>query len=106
MMIVKEIQSKTILSNSKIYPYVINPYTGCQHACSYCYARFMKKFSGHREPWGQFVDVKVNAPDLLRHDITKKKKDSAYGKRIIIDPFFIVIEYFRIKPNKFVELIF
>jgi DNA repair photolyase len=33
----------------------------------------MKRFTGHREPWGQFVDVKVNAPDLLRLEITKKK---------------------------------
>jgi DNA repair photolyase len=72
-MIVKEKQSKTILSLSKVYPYVINPYIGCQHNCSYCYARYMKKFTGHREPWGQFVDVKVNAPDLLKKEITKKK---------------------------------
>jgi len=33
----------------------------------------MKRFTGHREPWGQFVDVKVNAPDLLRLEIKKKK---------------------------------
>jgi len=72
-MIIQEVQPKTILSISKIYPYVINPYTGCQHHCSYCYARFMKRFSGHKEPWGQFVDVKVNAPDLLKREITKKK---------------------------------
>jgi len=72
-MIIKEIQAKAILSTSKAYHYVINPYTGCQHGCSYCYARFMKRFSGHREPWGQFVDVKVNAPDLLRSEINKKK---------------------------------
>jgi len=49
-MLVKEIQSKTILSASKVYDYVINPYVGCQHACAYCYARFIKKFSGHKEP--------------------------------------------------------
>jgi DNA repair photolyase len=72
-MIVKEIQSKSILSSSKIYPYVINPYTGCQHACSYCYARFMKRFTGHREAWGAFVDVKINASDLLKREITRKK---------------------------------
>ena len=72
-MIVRETQPKTILSVSKVYPYVINPYTGCQHGCSYCYARFMKRFTGHREPWGQFVDVKVNALDLLKREITKKK---------------------------------
>jgi len=72
-MIIKEIYSKTILSISKVYPYVINPYTGCQHNCSYCYAHFMKRFTGHKEPWGQFIDVKVNAPDLLRLEINKKK---------------------------------
>ncbi|MDP4183965.1 MAG: radical SAM protein [Bacteroidota bacterium] len=70
---VKEIQSKTILSASKVYNYVINPYVGCEHACSYCYARFIKRFSGHKEPWGQFVDVKINAADLLRIEIKKKK---------------------------------
>lgn len=72
-MIVKEIPAKTILSVSQIYDYVINPYVGCQHACSYCYARFMKRFTGHKEPWGEFVDVKINAPDLLRKEITTKK---------------------------------
>jgi DNA repair photolyase len=33
----------------------------------------MKRFTGHKEPWGQFVDVKINAPSLLRHEITRKK---------------------------------
>lgn len=72
-MVVKEVYAKTILSVSKVYRYVINPYTGCQHNCSYCYACFMKRFTGHREAWGQFVDVKINAPDLLRREIIKKK---------------------------------
>ncbi len=72
-MIIKEIHSKSILSKSQVYPYVINPYVGCQHSCSYCYAHFMKRFTGHREPWGQFVDVKLNAPDLLRNEIARKK---------------------------------
>jgi len=71
--IVNETRAKSILSLSKVYPYVINPYTGCQHACSYCYARFMKRVTGHKEPWGQFVDVKVNAAELLRVEINKKK---------------------------------
>jgi DNA repair photolyase len=72
-LLVKEIQSKTILSASKVYPYVINPYTGCQHGCSYCYARFMKRVTGHKEPWGEFVDVKIKAADLLQVEIKKKK---------------------------------
>ncbi len=71
-MIVREMSARGILSRSKVYEYTINPYVGCQHACTYCYARFMKRFSGHKEPWGQFVDVKINAPDLLRKEVERK----------------------------------
>ena len=56
---------KKYVSKSKIpgAGYVINPYIGCPHRCLYCYAEFMRKFSGHTEPWGQFLDVKIcNAP--------------------------------------------
>jgi DNA repair photolyase len=85
-MIVKEVQAKSILSESEVYTYVINPYTGCQHACSYCYARFMKRFSRHKEPWGEFVDVKVNAPELLAKEITKKKRGRVWVSGIC-DPY-------------------
>ena len=85
-MIVKETRPKTILSVSKIYPYVINPYTGCQHNCSYCYARFMKRFTGHKEAWGKFVDVKINAPGLLRREITKKKPGKVWISGVC-DPY-------------------
>lgn len=85
-MIIKEKPAKTILSISKVYPYVINPYTGCQHNCTYCYARFMKRFTGHQEPWGQFVDVKVNAPDLLKVEITKKKPGRVWVSGVC-DPY-------------------
>ncbi|GAB4114667.1 MAG: hypothetical protein Kow00103_08710 [Candidatus Caldatribacteriota bacterium] len=85
-MMIKEIISKSILSKSKVYPYVINPYRGCQHNCFYCYARFMKKYSGHLEPWGQFVDVKINAPELLKKEITKKRKGEVWISGVC-DPY-------------------
>jgi DNA repair photolyase len=72
-MIIREILTKNILTRSKIYEYTINPYGGCQHACAYCYARFTKRFSGHREAWGEYVDVKINAPDLLLREVARKK---------------------------------
>jgi hypothetical protein len=31
----------------------------------------MKRYSGHREPWGEFVDVKVNAPELLKKQLAQ-----------------------------------
>ncbi|MFZ7110847.1 MAG: radical SAM protein [Desulfatiglandales bacterium] len=83
---IEEIQSKTILSRSKVYDYVINPYVGCQHACTYCYARFMKRFTGHMEPWGSFVDVKINASDLLCKEIKKKSKGTVWMSGVC-DPY-------------------
>lgn len=46
----------------------------------------MKRFSGHSEPWGQFVDVKVNAPELLRIEITKKKRNRVWVSGVC-DPY-------------------
>lgn len=85
-LVVQEIEAKTILSKSKIYPYVINPYTGCQHGCSYCYARFMKRVTGHKEPWGEFVDVKINAAELLQKEITTKKRKRVWVSGVC-DPY-------------------
>jgi DNA repair photolyase len=70
---ITEINAKSILSKSKIYDYALNPYVGCQHGCVYCYAKFMKRFTGHKERWGEFVDVKINAPELLADEVRKKR---------------------------------
>jgi DNA repair photolyase len=73
---IKEILGKSILQKSGLpdADYVINPYTGCVHGCVYCYARFMKRFTGHNEPWGTFLDAKVNAPAVLKKQLDSRKK--------------------------------
>jgi radical SAM mobile pair protein B len=50
-------------SNLPISDYSANPYVGCTHGCKYCYASFMKRFTNHSEPWGEFLDVK-NWPEI------------------------------------------
>jgi DNA repair photolyase len=64
---IKEIKVKNIITKTNLPEgdFVINPYIGCMHSCKYCYARFMKRFTGHKEEWGSFIDVKINAPDLI-----------------------------------------
>jgi len=77
---IKEIKAKSIVVKSGLdTDYVINPYVGCMHNCIYCYARFMKRFTNHPEPWGDFVDVKINAPDLIPENTDKYK-----GKSILM----------------------
>ncbi|MFB6075601.1 MAG: radical SAM protein, partial [Candidatus Aenigmatarchaeota archaeon] len=73
---INKMECKSILSESKLYniKYSINPYTGCQHGCKYCYAVFMKKYTNHEEPWGNFVDVKINAPDKLKDELIKAEE--------------------------------
>ena len=58
--IIKEIEVKSVLtkSNLPVSDYSVNPYVGCTHACKYCYASFMKRFTNHSEEWGTFLDVK------------------------------------------------
>ena len=85
-MIVTEVNVKSILSKSKVMDYTINPYLGCAHGCIYCYARFMKRFTTHREPWGSFVDVKINAIDLLRQEIRKKRVGKVWMSGVC-DPY-------------------
>ena len=60
-MTVKTIYTKSVLSKSNlpVCEYSVNPYVGCTHGCKYCYASFMKRFTGHAEPWGTFLDVKL-----------------------------------------------
>ena len=59
-MLIKEINVKSIMTktNLPVSDYAVNPYVGCSHACKYCYASFMKRFTNHSEPWGEFLDVK------------------------------------------------
>jgi DNA repair photolyase len=92
---IKEIRAKNILSKSKVFDYALNPYIGCQHDCSYCYARFMKRFTGHRENWGEFVDVKINAPELLIVEIRKIRVGRVWVSGIC-DPYQPIEEKYEL----------
>ena len=63
-MIINKIKVNSVMTKSSlpVGGYSVNPYVGCTHACKYCYASFMKRFTGHTEEWGQFLDVKYWEP--------------------------------------------
>jgi DNA repair photolyase len=94
---VREILSRAVLTKTGIegYDYCINPYVGCQHGCKYCYASFMKRFTGHSEPWGEFVDVKINAPQVLARQ-TKKPREGSVLIGTVTDPYQPLEKKYRI----------
>jgi DNA repair photolyase len=69
--VVRETTCKTVLNKTSIGDYSLNCYTGCAHGCVYCYARFMQRFHPHPEPWGKFVDIKVNAVEALKRQLRR-----------------------------------
>jgi DNA repair photolyase len=99
-MAIHEIQARSVLQKSGLpdVAYVINPYTGCVHGCVYCYARFMKRFTGHTEPWGTFLDAKVNAPDVLKGQLERRReplKDLVFLSSVT-DPYLPAEKKYRL----------
>jgi len=69
--VVREVRCRSVLNRGGIDDYSFNCYTGCEHGCGYCYARFMQRFHPHAEEWGRFVDVKVNAVEALARQVRR-----------------------------------
>ena len=98
--VVKEINVKGVMTKSNLpwEDYSVNPYVGCAHACKYCYASFMKRFTNHLEPWGTFVDVKT-WPEI-------KHPEKYAGKRVFLgsvtDPYQPCEEKFK-RTRKLLE---
>lgn len=76
----QEIEAKTILNPTggflSTFTHSLNAYQGCafgRGGCPYCYVRAMpiQRFAG--KPWGEWLRVKVNAPELLAKELAKLK---------------------------------
>ena len=91
---VTEIHCKTLLNRLDVpmfpFRWTLNPYRGCRHACTYCYARPTHEYWGmdSGRDFEQRVFAKVNAPQVLRKEM---KRPSWRGESIAIgtasDPY-------------------
>jgi len=99
---IHEIQAKSIIGVTKVpsADFVINPYTGCQFACMYCFASFMGRFVGETNSnWGSYVYVKTNAVDLMRKDILRLLKKTPHPRiaiSTVTDPYQGVEKKYRL----------
>jgi len=76
---IKEIIAKKILSEAKGYldvgfTHSLNPYSGCAFSCKYCYVREMPIQRFKDIPWGEWLDIKVNAAENFRKEMMKLRK--------------------------------
>ena len=78
---VDKILVKSILNKHKkrddwfLDDYSINPYSGCSFNCIYCYTRGSK----YQTNLAKRLSVKVNAPELLEKQLTRRVKKAEYG---------------------------
>jgi len=94
----QEVYCKSILNKSGIpgVDFALNPYTGCEHSCVYCYAVFMKRFTNHPEKWGGFVDIKINAPEVLHRQLKSLKSRVHISIGTVCDAYQPIEERFKI----------
>ena len=83
--IIRIIETKNVITKTDIpvCDYAVNPYVGCTHGCKYCYACFMKRFTNHAEPWGEFLDVKYWEP--IKNPAKYAGKELFFGS--VTDPY-------------------
>lgn len=67
---------KSVLNRVEGMPFKwsINPYSGCAHACTYCYARafYTRADRGSAADFERVIYVKVNAPEVLRQELARR----------------------------------
>lgn len=77
---VQEIRCKHLLhrTGASFAEVTINPYIGCGFGCSYCYVPVLRAKRGQpgAQTWGQWVQVKVNAPDVVRREMLDVPRDT------------------------------
>ena len=78
---VNEIQVRSILNKHKkrddwfLDDYSVNPYSGCSFNCIYCYIRGSK----YGENMANTLSAKINAPELLEKQLSRRAKRGEYG---------------------------
>ncbi|MDQ4065323.1 MAG: radical SAM protein [Actinomycetota bacterium] len=89
-----ETEARTILNkvpgNYLPFNWTINPYRGCSHSCYFCFARASHTYLDMNagDDWSTKIFVKVNAPDLLRSELRKKRwKGESIAMGTNTDPY-------------------
>jgi DNA repair photolyase len=71
-----EVQCKSALNRVKgmFFEWSLNPYTGCEHRCAFCYVRAFELRADRPsdDRYGRTVRIKVNVAGVLRSELSRK----------------------------------
>ncbi|MCP4249457.1 MAG: radical SAM protein, partial [bacterium] len=98
---VREIRVDRLLIAEGANQYYINPYVGCMIGCEFCYVAERADFSRGlrglpRLPWGRYVDVKINAAEILRAEVRRRPPGIVRLSPILTDPYQPLERRYRI----------
>ena len=98
---VREVEVDRVLMPEGAGRYYLNPYVGCMIGCEFCYAAERADFSRGLDgvaalPWGRWVDVKVNAAEVLRREVAQLTPGSVRISPIVTDPYQPLERRYRI----------
>ncbi|MBW1811973.1 MAG: hypothetical protein JRJ87_27560, partial [Deltaproteobacteria bacterium] len=99
--VVREINVDRVLIPEGKNHYYINPYVGCMIGCPFCYvidrADFSRKLEGLPQlAWGNYVDVKVNAAEVLKREVADHRPGIVRLSPILTDPYQNIESRYRI----------
>jgi len=98
-MIVREIQCSTLLHRTggflDAFTHSLNPYSGCAYGNTLCgmpdYAPEILRARGETRPWGSWLDIKMNAPEVYAAEHDRIRKSARPALRVymssVTDPY-------------------
>lgn len=105
-----EIRCKHLLHRTKgsLSDYTLNPYIGCGFGCSYCYVPILrdKRRQEGAATWGEWVQVKVNAPDVVRREMLDTPSDTHILIGSATDPWQPIEKRYQVSRGVLYELSF
>jgi DNA repair photolyase len=99
--LIREIRVDRVLIAEGNDHYYINPYVGCMIACPFCYVIDRADFSRGlerlpRAQWGHWLDVKINAAEVLRRETHGVRRGVVRLSPILTDPYQPIERRYRI----------
>ena len=98
---VREVMAERALLTESPGMYYVNPYTGCILGCRYCYGigrtEFVRAMGDLPPlPWGRWLDVKVNAPELLARELREHPPGTVRLSPLVTDPYQPIERRYRV----------